>query len=103
VADYLESLRKVRELAPRVLYPTHGPPISNPLVALESFEGHRLARIEEVREARLTNPDASPEELARIIYGKELPDPVAKAAKKSAEAIVHFLDGWDEEREAEGF
>jgi glyoxylase-like metal-dependent hydrolase (beta-lactamase superfamily II) len=93
VADYLESLQKVRALSPRVLYPAHGPPITDPISALKTFESHRLERIEEVRDARRRHPEASAEELAGLIYGGVLPPRVVKAATGSVEATLHHLEG----------
>jgi glyoxylase-like metal-dependent hydrolase (beta-lactamase superfamily II) len=91
VADYLTSLEKVRSLGPRILYPTHGPPITDPVSALNSFENHRLERIQEVCEARRAHPQASPKELAEVIYGGELPLRVAKAATMSVEVMLYHL------------
>jgi hydroxyacylglutathione hydrolase len=91
VADYLASLKKVRSLGPRTLYPTHGPRITDPVFTLDSFEKHRLERIEEVREASRAHPQASPGELAEIIHGGVLPPRVAKAAAMSVEVMLHHL------------
>lgn len=91
VADYLASLKKVRSLGPQTLYPTHGPPITDPVFALNSFEKHRLERLEEVREASRAHPQASPGALAEVIYGGELPLRLAKAAAMSVEVMLHHL------------
>jgi glyoxylase-like metal-dependent hydrolase (beta-lactamase superfamily II) len=91
VADYLASLEKVRSLGSRILYPTHGPPITDPVFALDSYKSHRLERIQEVREARRAHPEASAMELAGVIYGGELPRRVARAATMSVEVMLHHL------------
>ena len=46
--DYLESLRRVRDLGPELLAPGHGPLIENPEGKLDQYIAHR-----EEREARL--------------------------------------------------
>jgi glyoxylase-like metal-dependent hydrolase (beta-lactamase superfamily II) len=91
VREYLASLRKLRGLAPRVLYPSHGPPLASPGEALSVFESHRLQRIEQVRRARLSHPQAGPGELVRIVYGDSVPARMAKAARSSVEVMLHHL------------
>ena len=92
VADYLESLEKVRAVSPRVVYPAHGPPITDSASALDRFRRHREERIQEVDEARRLNPEASAEDLARVIYGGELPERLVKAARMSVEVTLFHLD-----------
>ena len=42
--DYLASLEKVKALAPSVLYPTHGSPITDAVPFVDAFIKHRLER-----------------------------------------------------------
>jgi glyoxylase-like metal-dependent hydrolase (beta-lactamase superfamily II) len=44
LADYLDSLRRLRARAPRVLYPGHGPPITDPVARIGEYVEHRLER-----------------------------------------------------------
>lgn len=44
MALYLESLRRLRALGARVLYPAHGPPIGDPAPFVDEYVTHRLAR-----------------------------------------------------------
>lgn len=93
VADYLESLRAVRRLAPRVIYPAHGPPLEDAEEALDRYEAHRLARIRQVEEALATRPTATVDDLIRVVYGDQLPSAVHAAARASLEALVaHVRD-----------
>lgn len=92
VSDYLRSLRRIRDLAPHVLYPAHGRPLLDPEAGLELFEEHRMERIEEVRLARLDHPEADPGELARTIYGAEIPSKLQEAARASVEVTLFHLD-----------
>ena len=92
VQDYLNSLNKLEALGAGVFYPAHGPALSDPSLALERFRCHRLDRLEEVRIARASYPGASPEELAEVIYGGEIPEKLAKAALASLGAALFHLD-----------
>jgi glyoxylase-like metal-dependent hydrolase (beta-lactamase superfamily II) len=91
VEEYLDSLRKVRRLGPRVLYPSHGPPLTSPAEAVAVFESHRLRRIEQVRRARARHPDADLGEMVTLVYGDSVPPRMAKAARASVEMILHHL------------
>lgn len=42
--DYLVSLEKVKALAPSVMYPTHGAPITDAVPFIDAFIEHRLER-----------------------------------------------------------
>jgi glyoxylase-like metal-dependent hydrolase (beta-lactamase superfamily II) len=44
LADYLDSLRRLRELRPALLYPGHGPPVSDPERVIDDYIEHRLDR-----------------------------------------------------------
>ena len=92
IQDYLHSLAKVEALGASVLYPGHGPAITSPGSMVDRFRRHRLARIEEVRAARVTHPGAGVGELAEVIYGGEIPEKLAKAAESSVEATLFHLD-----------
>jgi glyoxylase-like metal-dependent hydrolase (beta-lactamase superfamily II) len=91
VADYLASLRRVRALAPEILYPAHGPPIQDVPAALERYERHRRERIHQVETALADRPDATAEDLVRAVYGIELPSAVRQAATLSLQALVDHV------------
>ncbi len=91
VEDYLESLRKVRRSAPRILYPAHGDPITDPNEALDRYEAHRRARLRQVADVLESRPDTSPDGLVVAVYGSELPSAVAGAARRSVEALVEYV------------
>jgi glyoxylase-like metal-dependent hydrolase (beta-lactamase superfamily II) len=48
VADYLASLRKVRDRHDEVLWPTHGPPVRDPRPFVNAYLEHRLERERQV-------------------------------------------------------
>lgn len=92
VKDYLDSLARLDELDLDVLYPTHGPPLADPRVAVARFRDHRRERIEQVRRARASYPDADSQRLVDIVYGGTVPDTLRAAARKSLEAVLDHLD-----------
>ena len=91
VADYLDSLARVRALDVDVLYPAHGPPLDDVRGTLERYEGHRRRRIEQVREGLAEQPDADLDTLLDYVYGDTIPPKMRGAAKRSLEALVDFV------------
>jgi glyoxylase-like metal-dependent hydrolase (beta-lactamase superfamily II) len=51
LADYLASLRRLRELGPLVVLPGHGPELADAAAAAERYLAHREQRLEQVRAA----------------------------------------------------
>jgi glyoxylase-like metal-dependent hydrolase (beta-lactamase superfamily II) len=92
VRDYLASLEKIRDLAPSVLYPAHGPPIKDPPTVLARYQRHRMERLRQVAESRVLHPESDPRELAEFIYGGEIPEKLRNAAVRSVEAALYHLD-----------
>lgn len=92
VGDYLASLQRLRALECRVLYPTHGPSLTDPAEALDRFEAHRRERIEQVREARAANPGADADALVDIVYGDSVPEAMRGAARRSLDAVLDHLE-----------
>jgi hydroxyacylglutathione hydrolase len=64
---YLRSLRRVRSLAPRRLWPGHGPAIENPIDAIDVYLRHREEREAQVVETLRTGP-ATAAAIAAAIY-----------------------------------
>lgn len=90
VRDYLRSLDRLEALDPELLYPAHGPPLSDPATAIRRYREHRLARIAQV-EARLReSPQLNPGELVEAIYGR-LGAGLQKHAEDSVRAILEYL------------
>ena len=50
-AQYLQSLRRMREARPRVLYPGHGPTVFDAVGKITEYEAHRAMREEQVLDA----------------------------------------------------
>lgn len=101
LAHYLASLARLRALAPGVLLPAHGPPLTDPDGILDYYITHRHERTDQVREALAALGDASPLDCARRIY-VELPEVFLGLAARqvlchlqylAARAEVHTSDG----------
>jgi hydroxyacylglutathione hydrolase len=99
VADYLESLEKVRALGPRALFPAHGPPVWKVEEVLDAYRAHRRDRLAHLARLRDRHPEASLEELLEAIYGRRLPPRIRKAALASVEVMLYHLEGASESRE----
>ncbi len=91
VGDYLASLRRVRAVRPDVLFPAHGPALLLPEAALDRFDRHRRERLAEVEAARRRSPAATAEEVAFLVYGADLPEGLARAARASVEVMLYHL------------
>ena len=91
VADYLASLDRVRSLAVDVIYPTHGPALTDPGEAVDRFEAHRRTRIEQVADALARAPDAVAQDLLEEVYGSALPEGMRSAALLSLDALVNYV------------
>ncbi len=89
LADYLESLERLRELGDVVVLPGHGPELPSAGAAAEHYLRHRVDRLEQVRGAvasGLTGAD----EIVRSVYADV--DPVLwPAAELSVRAQLAYL------------
>ncbi len=67
LGDYLDSLRRLRELCELTVLPGHGPELPNAGVVAEHYLHHRQARLEQVREA-LAAGASTPEQVVASVY-----------------------------------
>ncbi len=87
VTAYIESLKKMRSLNARVIYPGHGPAVWGATAKLEEYIEHRKLRERQVLEA-LANGAARPEDLVPAIYS-DYPEDLYPAAARSV--LAHLL------------
>lgn len=92
VADYLVSLDRLRALDLAVVHPGHGPDLHDPLAAIERFERHRRARIEQVRALRDGPDGVGGDALFDRVYGGRVPAGLDGAARASLAVIEEHLD-----------
>jgi glyoxylase-like metal-dependent hydrolase (beta-lactamase superfamily II) len=70
---YLESLERLRALAPRVIYPTHGPEFTDAGRDIARYLEHRSARERQVL-AAIAAGARGVEEIAALVYGAVDPE-----------------------------
>ncbi|HYH80944.1 MAG TPA: MBL fold metallo-hydrolase [Longimicrobium sp.] len=88
---YLRTLDRVAALSPSILYPAHGPPITDPDEAVRRYRRHREERIAQVVHAlRRTGPSHTAG-LIDTVYGAELNPALRSAAQGSLGAIMGYL------------
>lgn len=88
LGDYYASLAKIEALAPKILYPGHGDPVSDPLALIAKQRAHREARTAQILDA-LTQGPLSAESIARRIY-TEIPAKLLPAATRNT--LAHLID-----------
>ena len=93
LGDYLDSLRRLRELAESSsverLLPGHGPVLSSPASVIDAYLAHRHARLEEVRDVVAAGiTDAA--EIVAIVYA-DVPREVWPAAELTVRAQLAYL------------
>lgn len=87
---YLRTLDRVAALAPSILYPAHGPPITDPAEAVQRYRRHREERIAQVVHALRRAGPSHTAGLVDVVYPDLFPA-LRGAAQGSLEAIVGYL------------
>jgi glyoxylase-like metal-dependent hydrolase (beta-lactamase superfamily II) len=90
VGEYLESLERLRRLAPRVILPAHGPAFQDPLDALARYRKHRLEREAQVL-AGLAEQPMNEEQLTQHVYGEQIDPTLWPYARAAVEAYLAHL------------
>ena len=94
LADYLDSLNRLRDAAQRqefdTVLPGHGPVLSDALGVLEFYIAHRKERLAQV-EAAVAAGDSTADEVVRRVYA-DVDPAVWPAAELSVRAQLHYLD-----------
>ena len=89
LADYLASLRRLRELGDATVLPGHGPELSSAGLAAEQYLAHRQARLDQVRAAVAAGAQTA-EQVVETVYADV--DPVLwPAATLSVRAQLAYL------------
>lgn len=91
LADYLDSLRRLRDLGHRTVLPGHGPELPDLRAAAESYLRHREERLDQVRAALAAlGPDATPAQVVPVVYA-EVDRALWPAAEWSVAAQLEYL------------
>lgn len=92
MARYIESLRVMKRLDPRVVLPAHGPAISGPQARLDFYIEHRLWREQRVVDALVARSPATSEQLVELAYD-DVPAKIHPLAERSLIAHLVKLQG----------
>ncbi|MCW1959273.1 MAG: MBL fold metallo-hydrolase [Mycobacterium sp.] len=91
LADYLESLRRLRDLGPRRVLPGHGPELDDLTAVTEMYLAHRQERLEQVRRALQTlGEDATARQVVEHVYA-DVDQKLWDAAESSVRAQLDYL------------
>ena len=88
MADYIASLEKLRSRGDRILYPAHGPPVTNPGQYIRHLIGHRMQREKQILRIVGEGPRTVPEIVAAAYPGLD-PRLVLAAG---ASVTAHLVD-----------
>jgi glyoxylase-like metal-dependent hydrolase (beta-lactamase superfamily II) len=89
LAQYLDSIRRIRGLGPRRLLPGHGPIVDAPRALFDYYLRHREERERQIVDVLRDGP-AAVAEITRRVYGV-MPEALARAATESVTAHVSKL------------
>ena len=91
LAAYLESLRRLRGLGPRVVLPGHGPDLRDLEAVADMYLAHREERLEQVRGAlRDLGDDATARQIVEHVY-TDVDETLWDAAEWSVQAQLNYL------------
>lgn len=91
LAAYLESLRRLQGLGPRVVLPGHGPELPDLSQITAAYLAHREERLEQVRAAlRVLGEDATVKQVVAHVY-TDVDEKLWPAAEKSTQAQLDYL------------
>ncbi|CAF1646740.1 unnamed protein product, partial [Didymodactylos carnosus] len=66
--DYMNSLSKILNLKPKLIYPGHGPIVPDPQTTIEHYISHRQQRNEQILAALKDKDALEPMEITKIVY-----------------------------------
>lgn len=99
---YLRSLRRMRDLSPRTIYPGHGPVVLRAMATLDEYLEHRAMREEQILTA-LDGSWRSIDELVEEIYADHRAEVRALAARSVLAHLMKLeVDGRAEKRTRAG-
>jgi glyoxylase-like metal-dependent hydrolase (beta-lactamase superfamily II) len=91
LADYLDSLRRLRGLGSRTVLPGHGPELADLAAVTEMYLAHRQERLEQVRGAlRVLGDEATPRQVVERVYA-DVDQTLWNAAESSVRAQLTYL------------
>ncbi|MCW2585103.1 MAG: beta-lactamase domain protein [Frankiales bacterium] len=89
LADYLDSLKRLRDLGELTVLPGHGPELASAGAAAQHYLDHRQQRLEQVR-AAVAAGAGSPREVVEVVYA-DVDQGLWFAAEMSVRAQLDYL------------
>jgi glyoxylase-like metal-dependent hydrolase (beta-lactamase superfamily II) len=90
LTDYLGSLERLLSLAPRTIYPGHGPVIEDGSARVRDYLGHRRQRVQQVVDALAAHGPLTIDQLVRVIY-TDTPEHLYPMAARNVRANLEVL------------
>ena len=90
LADYLSSLERIAELAPRIALPGHGDPIEDPAGRSRELIAHHRERLERTAEA-LDGDPLSAYDVSLTLFPEPLPPTLRRFALAETRAHLEYL------------
>jgi glyoxylase-like metal-dependent hydrolase (beta-lactamase superfamily II) len=87
LGDYLQTLDRIEELAPRVAYAGHQDPVTDPAGRAREIRAHHVERLDHAHTA-LNGVPLSPYEVSLSLFGADLSPTLRRFA--TAEALAHL-------------
>jgi glyoxylase-like metal-dependent hydrolase (beta-lactamase superfamily II) len=95
LADYLESLARIRDLGDVQVLPGHGPELGSARAVAEQYLTHRAQRLDQIRAAlAVLGAGATPRQIVEHVYADVDPS-VWDAAELSVRAQLEYLQYLD--------
>lgn len=91
--DYMRSLEKILELRPRVIYPGHGPVVTNPVEKIQYYIEHRQQREDQILSCVGQEGPVSSLQIVKLVY-RDTPEKLHAAANVN---VKHHLDKLERE------
>eukprot|EP00053_Salpingoeca_punica_P014040 m.127425 g.127425 ORF g.127425 m.127425 type:complete len:311 (-) comp16365_c2_seq1:1288-2220(-) len=88
LGPYLESLKKIRNLQPSLIYPGHGPVVTNPVAVVEQYLQHRETREREILASMASKQKMTLLDIVKVVYVGIQPGVVRGAAGN----VLHHLE-----------
>ncbi len=92
LAAFMASCRRLAATPPRVCYPGHGDPVTDPAGRLDWLISHREARETQILAALAAGPGRTPRALAEAIY-TDTPPALLSAATRNV--LAHLIALWE--------
>jgi glyoxylase-like metal-dependent hydrolase (beta-lactamase superfamily II) len=90
LGQYLASLQAMRELQPTMLLPAHGPALPQADAVLAFYIAHRHQRTEQIRKTLMKLGNASPAQIAPLVY-HDIPKEVHALAARQIQSHLRWM------------